>query len=244
MATHPDLTARRSPRTRTALAVGIPLAVAAAGVTIFLLINGSLGGGSDTPGPGTSATAQGAGQSSATSPSPTTQATETTGPATGTPSPSATNPPATPAGWKVFRHESGFSIAIPKGWVGRDNPTRNRVEFSGPGTTGFLWVEWTEAENGTTDPVKAWESLEAEILAKNGLPEYQRIAITPISYRGRPAADWEFTFQHEQDGLVRVLDRGFRTTDGRPYALYWRVPADRWEQDLKYFEIFARTFQP
>jgi serine/threonine protein kinase len=248
LATHPELPTSRPRALRTGLAVGVPLAVVAAGVTGFLLVNGSLIGAGGRSGP--SVVTQGAGQTSdaatpPTSPStgPISQSGTTTPVPNSSPAPTA-DTPAVPAGWERFRHKSGFSVAIPKGWVGRDNPTRNRVEFSGPGTPGFLWIESTEAEEKVTDPVKAWEALEAEILAKNGLRDYRRIGIRPLRYLGRPAADWEFTFQHDQDGLVRVLDRGFRMADGKPYALYWRVPADRWEQDLTYFRTFARTFRP
>ncbi|GII90336.1 hypothetical protein [Sinosporangium siamense] len=148
-----------------------------------------------------------------------------------------------PKGWVSYRHPQGFSLAVPKGWTAVDDPERPRVEIRGKGSNGFLWVEWATPENPQDDQVAAWEELEKTILAEKGLPGYRRIGIRPLTYLGRPAADWEFTFESTADGTVRVIDRGFRTADGRHFALYWRVPDAEWSRDLHFFQNFARTFR-
>lgn len=54
-----------------------------------------------------------------------------------------------------------------------------------------------------------------------------------------PAADWEFTYL--KNGVrTHVLDRGFRTLAGRPYAIYWESPESEWDRSL--FDDFTRTF--
>jgi hypothetical protein len=43
---------------------------------------------------------------------------------------------------------------------------------------------------------------------------------------------------------VRVLDIGFRTAEGRPYAMYWQAPLADWNKDLRLQKVFADTFRP
>jgi hypothetical protein len=41
-----------------------------------------------------------------------------------------------------------------------------------------------------------------------------------------------------------VLDRGFRTADDRPFALYWQTLDSAWTRDLRLLKAFAATFRP
>ncbi|MFG1944530.1 protein kinase [Nonomuraea sp. NPDC048826] len=149
-----------------------------------------------------------------------------------------------PAGWRVYRSPGGgFSVAMPRGWRVVKNPRRDSITFSGPGSPGMMIVEWTVPEGDHATPAAHWRALEREILAKGEFPGYARIRIRSLTYQGRPAADWEFT--RPRDGArIRVVNRGFTTADGRPFALYWETTAARWERDRRFFETFARTFRP
>lgn len=182
---------------------------------------------------------------------PTTATTPITTPATApTASPSA-EPPATasptrtsPAGWRTFTSTAGrFSIAMPAGWLAKKTAERDSISMTGPDTPGRLIVEWTVPERAWTDPAKQWASLEKEIQAKGEFRGYTRIGITSTGYLGREAADWEFT-RMRGGKLIHVINRGFRTADGRPYALYWETLDSRWAQDKRYFQTFAKTFRP
>lgn len=103
-----------------------------------------------------------------------------------------------------------------------------------------MWIESTE--DPETDPVKHWEKVERGGLAKKIWLGYERFGITPLRYRGLPAADWEFTYLKDKV-RVRVLDRGFRTSTGRPYAIYWESPDDG-RANRVFFERFTATFRP
>ncbi|MEV4100448.1 serine/threonine-protein kinase [Nonomuraea sp. NPDC049649] len=149
-----------------------------------------------------------------------------------------------PDGWRTHRVKAGgFSVARPTGWRVVKNPRRDSVTISGPGTPGSMIIEWTVPERDHATPADHWKALEREILSKGEFPGYRRIAIRALEYQGRPAADWEFT--RTRDGTrIRVINRGFTTAGGRPYALYWETTADRWARDKRYFETFAATFRP
>ncbi|GAA2207100.1 hypothetical protein GCM10009850_025580 [Nonomuraea monospora] len=182
----------------------------------------------------------------AATPTPTPTSEPTTEPAqpvkTATPRPTRTT--AIPAGWRSYRSTTGrFQIAVPARWQPEKNPDRDSITFKGPGTTGTLIVEWTIPDIPWDDPERHWLGLEKEIQAKGEFQRYKRIGITPTAYLGVKAADWEFT--RLRDGrTIHVINRGFHTEDGRPYALYWETPQSSWAGDRHYFTTFLKTFKP
>ncbi|MFG6193851.1 serine/threonine-protein kinase [Nonomuraea sp. JJY05] len=233
----PTLSTR--PRRGKALWIGLPAAVAVLGAGGFLVSNywtSTAAITSPTPtGP-------------VPTPTPTAEPT-TSGMPTPEPTPEPTRAPTTtaqpvPAGWRAFRSTQGrFGIAVPEGWRAVKNATRDRITFSGPDTPGAMIVEWTVPEFAWTDPAKQWASLEKEIQAKGEFEGYSRIGIVSTTYLGRKAADWEFT-RIRNGQRIHVINRGFRTADGRPFALYWETTDARWAADRRYFDTFAKTFRP
>ncbi|MEU8249019.1 protein kinase [Nonomuraea sp. NPDC048916] len=171
-----------------------------------------------------------------------------TGAATSAPASARPTPPATgrqvPDGWRAYRDTAGrFSIAVPHGWQATKHPVRDSVSVTRPGSPGTLIVEWTVPERPWTDPVRHWKDLEKVIQDRGEFTGYRRLAIDPTTYLGRPAADWEFT--RLRDGaLIHVINRGFRTADGRMYAIYWETTHSRWPRERRYFDTFAQTFRP
>ncbi|MEV4244357.1 protein kinase [Streptosporangium canum] len=220
--------ARRSGTARVALAVGVPALVVAVGVGGWLVLREQ---GDTSSSPPTATTAVAGDPASSARPSGTPQATRT---------PSARPTTGIPAGWRLHRDAMGFTVAVPRGWAVKRFSGRDRVEFRPPGRNGFLWIESTE--DPETDPVKHWEKVERGGLAKNVWPGYERIGITALRYRGLPAADWEFTYLKDKVRM-RVLDRGFRTLTGRPYAIYWEGPDDV-RSNRTFFDKFTETFRP
>ncbi|WP_214327808.1 serine/threonine-protein kinase [Nonomuraea sediminis] len=177
-------------------------------------------------------------------PTPTPTATATTS-ATRTPTKSP-KPTATPlpAGWRLLTNDEGrFSIGIPQGWQATKNPRRAQISVKGSGSPGTLIVEWTAPENGWTNAVDHWRDVERQIKAQ-GTVDYTRLGITPVRYLGMQAADWEFTRRNSTGTLIHVLNRGFRTGDGRTYAVYWETPDSDWDANQHYFDTFTETFRP
>ncbi|MET7326915.1 serine/threonine-protein kinase [Nonomuraea sp. NPDC005650] len=230
---HPTLPAR--PRRGKALWIGLPTAVAVLGAGGFLLSNHWTGASTPTPTPTTEPTT---GPTTSSTPTPTPTPTVTS-----TPEPTTTAQPV-PAGWRAYRSTQGrFGIAVPEGWRAEKHATRDSISIKGPSTPGTMIVEWTVPEFAWADPARQWASLEKEINAKGEFARYKRIRITSTRYLGLRAADWEFT--RVRDGqVIHVINRGFRTSDGRPYALYWETTDARWAADRRYFETFVKTFRP
>ncbi|MFG2072746.1 serine/threonine-protein kinase [Nonomuraea maritima] len=235
------------------------LTVVAAAAAAGVLLSGNRTSASDDPtATGTTtpthhpthhATRPTAGHPTATQPTvtrPTKQPASTPGPSPDT-TPGAT-PGATvsgvPDGWRTYTNTAGrFRLALPDGWQAKKNPSRDSVNVSGPGTPGTLIVEWTVPDLPWDDPESHWVALEKEIQAKGQFQQYTRIGITPTDYLGVPAADWEFT-RVRNGVLIHVVNRGFHTADGRPYAVYWETTDARWKQDRHYADTFLKTFRP
>ena len=215
----------RSPA-RPALVSGLALLVLVAGVGGWFgyrHLAGTTSAGHVTP---TASAA--AATSAAASPSTTASA----GPS---PTPSAT----LPAGWSPHRDSLRFSVALPAGWqeFGRK---KTRVNFRRPGSGTYLLVDATPWSR--SDPMNALRAVEAESVAKGFLPGYQRVFLRWRTFQGRPAADWEFTWQMSS-GRAHVRDRAFVTSGGRQFAIYLHTTEEHWEEDSSYFDRFTQTFR-
>ncbi len=148
-----------------------------------------------------------------------------------------------PGEWLRHRDPAGFTIALPPGWTAFDRKSTS-VKFHGPGSKGYLHIDWTVPEERLTDPVKSFLALERRVIAEGTFRGYHRIAIEATTFLDRPAAAWSFTWTPPSGRKVRVLDIGFRTAEGRPYAMYWQTPLADWDEDLRLQKVFADTFRP
>ncbi|MEV4171422.1 protein kinase [Nonomuraea sp. NPDC049709] len=240
----PTVPGRRGGR-RKALWIGLPAAVAAVAMLgtggVLLSDRWTAAPATQTPETQSPETRTPEAQDPAT---PTRQATaepdESPAP---TPGPTATGRPV-PAGWRAYRSAAGrFQIAMPEGWQARRTPGRDSISIKAPTGPGALIVEWTVPDIPWKDPVLHWIGLEKEIRAKGEFQGYKRVGITATDYLGRDAADWEFV-RMRGGVLIHVVNRGFHTADGRPYALYWETTQARWQRDRHYFETFAKSFRP
>ncbi|MEU8107919.1 protein kinase [Nonomuraea muscovyensis] len=197
----------------------------------------------DRPGAATPAASNGTRPTTTDNATPDTTSGATPG-ATPRSTPSATGRVVPPAGWRSYTSAAGrFSVAIPRGWQAVQSDTRASVTVRAPGSSSRLIIEWTVAERPWTDPARHWADLEKEILTKGEFTGYRRLSIEPTTYLGRPAADWEFT-RAANGTVIHVVNRGFRTAAGRPYAIYWETTEARWPRERRYFETFAKTFTP
>ncbi|MEZ7128456.1 protein kinase [Nonomuraea sp. AD125B] len=243
----------RGPLAVVAAVVAALAALGALGVGGWMLYDRSASPQTSSPGAHPTATDLTAIGPTAASPTtgPTTGPTETDPTATDQPEPtpsvtSSPNPTTRPlpAGWRTLTNSAGgFTIGLPKGWRATKNPDRDSIRLTGPDTPGALIVEWTVPDIPWQDPKAHWLGLEREIRAKGEFRDYTRIGITGVRYLGREAADWEFT-RTRSGSLIHVVNRGFHTADGRPFALYWETLDSRWARDRHYFDAFVRTFRP
>ncbi|MDH2428595.1 serine/threonine-protein kinase [Sphaerisporangium sp. TRM90804] len=161
-------------------------------------------------------------------------------PAPPTPAPPTPTPEsAVPPGWRVHEDSLGFSVALPAG--SREfQRERTRVRFRLPGSPGYLLVDTTPWDE--PHPLAALRHVEKEATAEGLLPGYRRVRLAGLTYRNRPAAEWEFTWRMAS-GRAHVVDRAFRTRSGRHFAVYWQTTDKRWKQESDYFDRFTATFR-
>jgi hypothetical protein len=89
--------------------------------------------------------------------------------------------------------------------------------------------------------MEAWTKQERSFRSR---PGYRLIRLAPGTYRGLPAAVWEFT---ELDGGQRVhkLDVTFQSADGRwGYAVLLQAPEPAWSRTASLSPRFERAFTP
>ncbi|NYV78737.1 serine/threonine protein kinase, partial [Streptomyces sp. UH6] len=137
----------------------------------------------------------------------------------------------------TFRSEQGYTIGLPSGWRYRSTD-RAGDRFTGPGDQRLL-VGWTSTPKD--DAVADWKQLERTMTR----PQYKRIRIEAVDFRGWEAADWEFTYV---DGgtKYRTVDRGFVVSPTQGYALMYTAPAADWSGDRREdtWAALSTTFRP
>ncbi|HEU4911093.1 MAG TPA: protein kinase [Actinomycetes bacterium] len=152
--------------------------------------------------------------------------------------PESTPDDKAPEGFTTYTDPTGFSVAVPEGWsVVRQEGTRVDLAESGDSST-FLRIDQTDSPQ--EDAEKTWKELEKSV--KDQLPNYEKIDIESVDYRGWEAADWEFTFG--ESGTSHVLNRGFVPSENKGYAIYLSAPDEQWDASLPIFQTAADTFQP
>ncbi|MFL6129368.1 MAG: hypothetical protein ACJ73E_09920 [Mycobacteriales bacterium] len=201
-------------RRRTVITAGIAVLVVVAAVLIPYLVHRSRDDGIGATAPVTPPAAS------------------TAGPA----SPEPAAPP--PAGFRLHRDPTGFSIAVPTGW--REERDGSLVDFRDPTSSRFIRID--QRNNPRTDPYDDW--IRQEPTSKQRLPGYDLIRIGAVQYRGWPTADWEFTWGPRGGQRSHVRIRNVVPNDFHGYAIYWSTTDGQWTQDLPYFDVLVRTFAP
>jgi serine/threonine protein kinase len=145
--------------------------------------------------------------------------------------------PETPGSWTGYEDPvTGFTISHPPGWSVERNGTL--TDFRDPQSGAYLRVDYTSSPGPS--PEQAWYDFETRFAAEN--PNYRRIQIVPTTFKGFPAAVWEFTYTGR--GVpMRAVDLGFVT--GRyGFALNFNTRAEDWSAMQDVFEAFKVSFQP
>ncbi|GGW30129.1 serine/threonine protein kinase [Streptomyces lucensis JCM 4490] len=138
---------------------------------------------------------------------------------------------------KTRRSGQGYSIGLPKGWTYKSSD-RAGDRYTGPDGQRLL-VGWTGTPKD--DPVADWKNQEHAMVR----PQYQRIRIEKVDYRGWNTADWEFTYV---DGgtKYRSIDRGFVVNGHLGYGLMYTAKAGSWHGDLRKdtWRTLTKSFKP
>jgi len=76
--------------------------------------------------------------------------------------------------------------------------------------------------------------------SEDPLPGYQRLRVTPVSYRGG-AADIEYLYNDPMRGQMHGINRSF-VVDGKGYKIEWRTKPADWDRNLPVFTMIANSF--
>ncbi|WP_197686440.1 serine/threonine-protein kinase [Actinoplanes derwentensis] len=156
--------------------------------------------------------------------------------ASAVPGASAGGRPVRPAGWKLYKDKTGFSVYVPEGWKKSQKGTI--VYFRGDNK--ILGIDQTDTPK--SNPVKDWETQADYRVSRGDFPGYKKIKIKSVAYF-RKAADWEFTFN--RDGTRRhTNNRGTVVADDKAYGFYWETNDDVWADSLDDLKLVFDSFQP
>ena len=141
-----------------------------------------------------------------------------------------------PANWVRYRDpDTGFTIAHPPGWTVTRSGTL--TDIRDPVSRAYMRIDHQQPPNPS--PEGAWQSFEPRFAAQYA--NYQRVQITPTTFKGYRAAIWEFTYS-DGGADLHAVDLGF-IAGKYGFALNWQTRAADWDRMKPMFEQFKESFK-
>ncbi|MFI1796789.1 serine/threonine-protein kinase [Streptomyces sp. NPDC020379] len=157
------------------------------------------------------------------------------------PSPSASSysPPPVPAGYHLVEEKRlGVSFPVPDGWTRQE---KSAVEVDYLDRTTRVGLKINVLDFAGPDHLQHWKDVEDQL--KTEVNGYKRGRMQETSFRGEPAAVWEFTFQGRAREY-RAIDLGFGKEGGSEYAIYLSAPSADWDRYRPVFDVVSDGFRP
>ncbi|MGW1377579.1 serine/threonine-protein kinase [Streptomyces sp. NPDC002446] len=158
------------------------------------------------------------------------------------PKPSPTKLPPTPDGYhRVTEKEFGISFPVPDGWTRLYKPQLNEVNYIDP--TRKVNLKISVLSFASADPVRHFEQVEQQVKTQQAREghSYSRLRLQGSTYRGQPAAIWEYLFQGSAR-MYRATDLGFGREGDNEYAIYLSAPDALWPQYKPVFNAVCDGF--
>ncbi|MFF8468707.1 serine/threonine-protein kinase [Streptomyces griseus] len=217
------VTRRAGSRWRTVLVVVVVAAVLGGVAGLFAM---KYAQGLDAPG--------GTGGSSAAGGTPSAERTpsESAGPSDGM--------PEIPDGWRRVDDPAGFSLVVPEDWTRQVQD--GQIDYTPDGGAHRIRIS-VDPDPDFEHPYLHMENMEEQLSER--LPGYQRIGMEKNTFRDRPGALWEFTWNETRDhpGPRHGIDQMYYGGPGGPeYALYLTAPQEGWEASREKFDIMLRSW--
>nr|WP_246097646.1 serine/threonine-protein kinase [Streptomyces botrytidirepellens] len=160
-------------------------------------------------------------------------------------SPSASAPSASPSftpspvpeGYRLVKG-LGVSFPVPDAWKidsDSDGKVDNTQEVRYLDPTKMVQLSVNVLDFASDDQVKHFEDVEASL--KKEVLAYERTRMQETTFRGMPAAIWEFRFKGRARWF-RAIDLGFGNEGDKEYAIYLSAPEDQWS---RYRPIFDKV---
>ncbi|MEU9121128.1 serine/threonine-protein kinase [Streptomyces sp. NPDC048506] len=151
------------------------------------------------------------------------------------PSPTPSPLPPLPAGYHQAEAGEGFSFPVQDGWTSK-NLAGGEVGYIDP--SGLAGLRINIVEFAGADPLRHWRETE-EAQTRRDNPGYERVRMSPTTFRGRAAGYWEFTF----DGKARkyrAVELAFSGSDGTQYVVYLSAPNEQWDRYRPVFDTAVK----
>ncbi|WP_338105348.1 hypothetical protein [Streptomyces cinnamoneus] len=131
-------------------------------------------------------------------------------------------PAPVPKGYHLVEEKKvGVSFPVPDGWRREKIEENDSIVYVDP--SGLVGLRVSVLDLASTDPLQHWKDDEAKSQAEGKLPGYRQLRMQSTTYRGRPAAIWEFTFKGRARDF-RAADLGFGRPGEKEYAIYLSAP--------------------
>ncbi|WP_281279265.1 serine/threonine-protein kinase [Streptomyces armeniacus] len=156
--------------------------------------------------------------------------------------PRPASPKPVPEGYRLAREEGfGVSFPVPEDWTRKDlEDEAEGVAYIDP--TGMVSLRVAVLDFASTDPLQRWKNDEEKSVEEGKLPGYRQVRMQSTTYRGMPAAIWEFTWQ----GRARQFhaqDLGFGEPGEKEYAIYLSAPSTDWDRHKVVFNHVREGFR-
>ncbi|WP_198351488.1 zinc ribbon domain-containing protein [Streptomyces typhae] len=133
---------------------------------------------------------------------------------------------AVPSGSQRVTDTMGFSFAVPDGWsreIG-DNPTQ--IVYAG--VTGPENFQIGVIDNADYTSYGNLRNMEVHAKKDPDKSDYRRIRLADTTFRGRPAAVWEYTYEDRAGRTIHAIDHSYIAGNGTEYALQLSWREDFW----------------
>ncbi|WP_327342905.1 serine/threonine-protein kinase [Streptomyces europaeiscabiei] len=163
---------------------------------------------------------------------------ETASPGSGTSANPSYSPSPLPDGFHLVTDEAlGISFPVPDGWKAGKR-TAESVTYTDE-------TELVELTIGIVDPAGShpmahFKDIEANTKV-NYPTSYRKLRMQKTTFRGQPAAVWEFTFQGRARAF-RAIDLGYGREGEREYDIYLSAPDADWDTYRPTFDKITDGF--
>ncbi|MFI7407417.1 protein kinase [Streptomyces sp. NPDC049627] len=156
---------------------------------------------------------------------------------TGTTRTASAAPSPVPDGHHLVRdRQLGVSFPVPDGWKPKKGPS-DEVTYADP--SGLAGITIGMVDPAGSHPIEHFKDIETN--TEGNYPTYRRLRLQKTTFKGKPAAVWEFTFQGRARAF-RAIDLGYGTAGGREYDIYLSAPEAQWDTYRPVFDAVRDGF--
>lgn len=173
------------------------------------------------------------------SPSPSPSKPSTSAPPAPEPTKEPTPARTLPVGFHTVVDDSGFSLGVKDGWERRElSPAQ--IGFIPPAGDGYLHVSRVESAPRASF-INFLELEQSMAESGNG---YHRITLEHRTYKGHPAARWEFTYVPESGEKMHVKEQAYIDDNGTEHTIYVESADRLWNAEKNLvFSTAINTFK-